>query len=115
MLCADVLIINCKGEINSEMVNTLKVCCVTYDDLKKSGNSPEIIYTCGQNIDKDKQPFINQVYDLKTKVIEAMINESDSIKKTAEDLLDYKDYKINILGNAYKNESIQKDDLKGIK
>ena len=59
MLCADVLIINCKGEINAQMVNTLKVCCITYDDLKHFGNSPEIIYTCGQNTDKDKEPFKN--------------------------------------------------------
>jgi len=43
---------------------------------------------------------------LKTKVIEAKIKESNTIKKTAEDLLGYNDDKINIFGNAYKNEII---------
>ena len=47
MLSADVLIINNKGEINSIMVNTLKMCCVTYDALKKFNYTPEIIYTNG--------------------------------------------------------------------
>ena len=47
MLSSDVLIINSRGELNSIMVNTLKVCCATYDDLKQFGNSPEIIYTLG--------------------------------------------------------------------
>ena len=47
MLSSDVLIINSKGEINSTMINTLKVCCVTYDEIKQFGNKPEIIYTSG--------------------------------------------------------------------
>ena len=47
MLSSDVLIINSRGEINATMVNTLKVCCVAYDDIKHFGNCPEIIYTCG--------------------------------------------------------------------
>ena len=47
MLSADVLIINSKGEINANMVNTLKMCCVTYDALSKYGYTPEIIYTNG--------------------------------------------------------------------
>jgi hypothetical protein len=34
MLSSDVLIINSKGEITGTMKNTLKVCCVTYDDIK---------------------------------------------------------------------------------
>ena len=45
MLSADVLIINKKGEINANMVNTLKMCCVTYDALSKYGCTPEIIFT----------------------------------------------------------------------
>jgi hypothetical protein len=47
MLSSDVLIINSRGEINSTMINTLKVCCVTFDDIKQFGNKPEIIYTYG--------------------------------------------------------------------
>ena len=47
MLSADVLIINSRGEINASMINTLKICCVTYDALKKIGYCPEIIYTNG--------------------------------------------------------------------
>jgi hypothetical protein len=57
MLSSDVLIINSRGEINSPMLNTLKVCCVTYDDIKQFGNKPEIIYTYGQNSDQAKEPF----------------------------------------------------------
>jgi hypothetical protein len=37
MLTADVLIINCKGEINATMIDTLKICTVTYDALPKNG------------------------------------------------------------------------------
>jgi hypothetical protein len=33
MLSSDILIINNKGEINSNMINTLKVCSLTYDDI----------------------------------------------------------------------------------
>ena len=57
MLSADVLIINSKGEINANMVNTLKMCCVTYDALSKYGYTPEIIYTMGQNDRLEKGPF----------------------------------------------------------
>ena len=31
LLSADILIINNKGEINSKMINTLKMCCITFD------------------------------------------------------------------------------------
>ena len=65
MLSSDVLIINNKGDINSTMINTLKVCCVTYDDLQQFGNRPEIIYTYGQNTSKDKEQFKSQVEGLK--------------------------------------------------
>ena len=47
---------------------------------------------------------------MKSKVIEAKVKESLTIRKTAEDLLGYNDDKINLLGYAYKNEIIQKDD-----
>jgi hypothetical protein len=57
MLSSDILIINNKGEINASMINTLKVCCVTYDDLQQFGNRPEIIYTYGQNSTKSKDSF----------------------------------------------------------
>ena len=33
MLTADILIINNKGEINSKMINTLKMCCITIDTI----------------------------------------------------------------------------------
>ena len=65
MLSSDVLIINNRGEINSPMINTLKVCCVTYDDLQQFGNRPEIIYTYGQNTTKDKEHLKAQVEGLK--------------------------------------------------
>jgi hypothetical protein len=31
MMTANLLIINNKGEINGSMVNTLKICCLTFD------------------------------------------------------------------------------------
>ena len=65
MLSSDVLIINNKGEITATMINTLKVCCVTYDDLQQFGNRPEIIYTYGQNTDKNKEFLKGQVESLK--------------------------------------------------
>ena len=34
MLSSNFLIINNKGEINAQMINTLKMCCLTYDMLK---------------------------------------------------------------------------------
>ena len=40
MMSSSLLIINSKGEINSSMVNTLKMCCLTFDFLKKFTNSP---------------------------------------------------------------------------
>jgi len=47
MLSSDVLIVNNRGEINANMVNTLKMCCITFDILKNSNRCPEIIYTNG--------------------------------------------------------------------
>jgi hypothetical protein len=44
MLSADILIINNKGEINAEMKETIKICCLTFDNLKKFGFCPEILY-----------------------------------------------------------------------
>ena len=44
MLSADILIINSKGEINSAMIETLKMCCLTYDHLSKFGFRPEIYF-----------------------------------------------------------------------
>lgn len=40
MLSANILSINSRGEINAQMINTLKMCCLTYDMLKKLGLSP---------------------------------------------------------------------------
>ena len=57
MLSSNLLIINNKGEINAQMINTLKLCCLTFDMLKKFGFSPSIIYTYGQNDNLDKLPF----------------------------------------------------------
>ena len=47
MLSANVLIINNKGEINAQMINTLKMCCVTFDMLKRFATTPKIMYTYG--------------------------------------------------------------------
>ena len=58
MLSANVLIINNKGEINAQMINTLKMCCVTFDMLKRFATTPKIMYTYGQNNDLSKDPFI---------------------------------------------------------
>ena len=40
MLSANLLIINNKCEINDQMINTLKMCCLTIDMLKKFGFPP---------------------------------------------------------------------------
>ena len=47
MLSSDILIINNKGEINANMINTLKMCTLTFDEIKKSGYYPEIYYIFG--------------------------------------------------------------------
>ena len=59
------------------------------------------------------QPFVKQVLDLKSDLVEAC--DSATINKTSEELLGYKDNKIIVLGFAYKNEAIEKDDNKGLK
>ncbi len=47
MMSSNLLIINNKGEINSNMANTLKICCLTFDFLKKFTISPQIMYIYG--------------------------------------------------------------------
>lgn len=47
MLSSDILIINNKGEINANMINTLKMCTLTFDQIKKPGYYPEIYYIFG--------------------------------------------------------------------
>ena len=61
MLSANLLIVNSKGEINVNMIETLKMCCVTFDMLNKSESSPYLIYSFGQNDRLDKGPFIDQI------------------------------------------------------
>ena len=61
MLTADILIINNKGEINAKMINTLQMCCLTFDDMKHTQKFPEIAYIFGQNDGKDKEPYKVQV------------------------------------------------------
>jgi hypothetical protein len=57
MLTADILIINNKGEINSKMINTLKMCCITIDNINQTSKYPEIYHIFGQNDNKDKTPL----------------------------------------------------------
>ena len=45
--------------------------------------------------------------DLKSELLEAC--DSPTINKTSEELLGYRDDKINVLGFAYKNEAIEKE------
>ena len=52
--------------------------------------------------------------DLKTELLDAC-EDSLTIIKTSEELLGYKDDKINVFGFAFKNETIEKDDKKGLK
>jgi hypothetical protein len=47
MLSANIVIINSKGEIDSKMKETLKICCLTYDALKSEGRRPYIMFTNG--------------------------------------------------------------------
>jgi GTPase Era involved in 16S rRNA processing len=47
MLAADVLIINSKGEINLKMINTLQICCQSYDMVRNHGKAPTILYSFG--------------------------------------------------------------------
>jgi hypothetical protein len=47
MLSADILIINNKGEINANMINTLKMCTLTFDQIKNPGYYPDIYYIFG--------------------------------------------------------------------
>ena len=65
MLSADFLIINSKGEIDSKMIDTLNVCCITYDEIKHFGNDPKIIYTYCQNNDSNKDSFEKQISKFK--------------------------------------------------
>jgi hypothetical protein len=45
MLSAHVLIFNKMKEIHASMINVLKVCFLTYDDIQQLGNRSDIIYT----------------------------------------------------------------------
>ena len=47
MLAADILIINCKGEISSQMINTLQISCYSYDLVRNYGQAPKILYAFG--------------------------------------------------------------------
>ena len=47
MLAADVLIINNKGEMNMQLINTLQICCQSYDLVRNYGKAPTILYAFG--------------------------------------------------------------------
>ena len=78
------------------MINTLKMCCVTFDMLKKFAQTPKIMYTYGQNNDLSIEPFVKQVQNLRQEVIEA--SDSAKIEKTAEDLLGFDKDKLKVFG-----------------
>lgn len=86
---------------------------MTFDQIKKPGYNPEIYYIFGQNDDQNMQPFVKQVLDLKSDLVESC--DSETINKTSEEILGNRDDKINVLGFAYKNEAIEKDHNKGLK
>ena len=48
MLSADILIFNSKGDMDGKILDTLKICSITFD-LIKQNKSPEIIYVFSQN------------------------------------------------------------------
>ena len=56
MLSADILIFNSKGDMDGKILDTLKICSITFD-LIKQNKSPEIIYVFSQNNQKDISPF----------------------------------------------------------
>lgn len=47
MLAADVLIINNAREMKADMINTLQICCQSYDLVRNYGKAPTILYTYG--------------------------------------------------------------------
>lgn len=96
MLTSDFLIINNKGEINNNMVNTLKMCSITYDQIKKFGKVPQILYSYSQNDVKDKDKFKDQVLNIKQEVIENC--ESLTIERTADELFSYNEDRIRVFG-----------------
>jgi len=57
MLAADILIINTKGDMNSQMTNLLQMSCINFDLLRKFGKPPEVLYSFTQNKDNNKGPF----------------------------------------------------------
>ncbi len=94
------------------MVNTLKMCCVAFDMLKRFASTPKIIYTYGQNNDLCKDPFFYQVQNVRQEVIEA--SDSPSIKKTAEEIFGYDRSKINVFGFAYNGQVFEQQESIGL-
>ena len=45
MLSADILIFNSKGDMDANILNTLKICTITFDLIKQINKYPEILYT----------------------------------------------------------------------
>jgi hypothetical protein len=49
MLSADILIFNSRGDMDGNILNTLKICTITFDLIKQINKSPEILYSFAQN------------------------------------------------------------------
>ncbi len=45
MLSADILIFNSKGDMDANILNTLKICTITFDLIKQINKCPEILYS----------------------------------------------------------------------
>jgi predicted GTPase len=45
MLSADILIFNSKGDMDANILNTLKICTITFDLIKQINKYPEILYS----------------------------------------------------------------------
>ena len=57
MLSADILIFNSKGDMDGKILNTLKICTISFDLIKELNKSPEILYVFSQNNQQDMSPF----------------------------------------------------------
>jgi hypothetical protein len=58
LLCSDLLIINSSGDMSLQMKELIKICAVSYDELRGKAIAPKILYTFVKNNDKNPVKFI---------------------------------------------------------
>ena len=103
MACSDVVIVNHKGEISSQMRKLLEVCLYAMDYLKVADMRPEMMFVLRDQIDRTTKVQSDSLTVMKDMLREAM----GSGEKNLDDLVSLREDAIFLLPSAFSEVKLE--------